>query len=262
MTMATVVIGVLLMLLATGIFPWPLLSHTSLAIVQMPYRYLSYAGLFLAVAFSKLGDSFLTTSPFKTRSILSLSLILLIFGGLYFGEMAATINRNRTGDHLAALASPNHAGDALPETFLLNNQNYYTQFAYRVKWGETDYFPQKSLAHAESIIRNQAYLSQHPVKLPKTVAANKISYTVKASQHDQLDLPIVRYRHTTLTVDGYNRPLQTSSRGTVQTALATGTHKVTVSYQPSIWLIISYFIAGTGWLGLVLSYYWHRKSLH
>lgn len=257
-----VVIGVLLMLLATGIFPWPLLSHTSLAVVQMPYRYLSYAGLFLAVAFSKLGDNVLTTSPFKARSVLSLSLILLTFGGLYFGEMAATINRNQTGDHLAALASPNHAGDALPETFLLNNKNYHTQFAYRVKWGETDYFPQKSLAHAESIIRNQAYLSQHSVELPKAVAANRISYTVKVSQHGQLDLPIVRYRHTTLTVDGHKRAIQTSSRGTVQTTLVTGTHKVRVGYQPSIWLIISYFIAGTGWLGLVLSYAWHRKSLH
>lgn len=257
-----VVIGVLLMLLATGIFPWSLLSHTSLAVVQMPYRYLSYAGLFLAVAFSKLGDNFLNTSPFKTRSILSLSLILLTFGGLYFGETAATINRNRTGDHLATLASPHHAGDALPEAFLLNNQNYHTQFAYRVKWGETDYFPKKSLIHAESIIRNQAYLAQYPIKLPKTVAANKISYTIKVNQHSQLDLPIVRYRHTTLTVDGHKRPIQTSSRGTVQTILAAGTHRISVSYQPSIWLIISYFIAGTAWLGLILSYTWHRKFTH
>ncbi|MFC6201314.1 hypothetical protein ACFP1L_05310 [Lactiplantibacillus nangangensis] len=257
-----VVIGVLLMLLATGIFPWPLLSHTSLAVVQMPYRYLSYAGLFLAVAFSKLGDNVLTTSLFKGRSALSLSLILVTFGGLYFGEMATTINRNRTGNHLTALAAPHHTGDALPEAFLLNNQNYHTQFAYRVKWGETDYFPQKSLTHAESIIRNQAYLAQHPVKLPKTAAANKVSYTVKVSQHSQLDLPIVRYRHTTLTVDGHKRSIQTSSRGTVQTSLTAGIHRISVSYQPSIWLIVSYFIAGTTWLGLVLSYAWHRKLPH
>lgn len=255
-----IIIGFVLLLGSTNIVPWPLLSHTSLAVVQMPSRYLSYAGLFLAVGFSRLGSIALTASPLNKKPILCLNLILLITGGLYFGTMANAIIRNHNGDHLTALAQSKYGPETLPDEFLINNQNYATQFSYRVKYGETDYFPNSSLANTDSIINNQTYLNHQPLKLKKTVAANKISYTVKTTQPAQLNLPVINYRHTTLTVDGQPRIAKISPRGTVETKLSAGKHTVSVTYKPSIWLIISYLITVASWLGLTLV--WQVKRHH
>ncbi|BDZ30044.1 hypothetical protein RA086_02555 [Lactiplantibacillus sp. WILCCON 0030] len=255
-------IGGLLLLVSTAIFPWTLLSHTFLAVVQMPYRYLSFAGLFLAVAFAKLAQIGLTKTSLNTKPIIGLGLILIVSGGLYFGEVATTITRNQTGAQLTALPQPKTVGATLPEPFLLRNQNYANQFAYRVKWGETDYFPQKSLAHSESIINNQTYLNHHAIKLRKVSAPNQITYQIKLAKHSVLDFPVVRYHQTTLHVDGQAQPLQTSFRGTVQTELAAGKHTVSIGYQPSKWFFASLFIAFASWLGLavaVISKWWHSK---
>jgi len=255
----SIIIGLILMVGSTDIFPWQLLSNTSLAVVQMPARYLSYAGLFLAIGFSKLGDVALTTSPLNKKAFLGLSLFFLTIGGLYFGTMSSTIIRNRTGDHLTALTKSHRVGEQLPDEILLTNKNYNTQFSYRVKYGETDYFPTESLANADSIINNTTYLNHQPITLNKVTSANNISYTVKMAQPGILNLPIIHYRHTTLTVDGQSRLAQISSRGTVQTKLPAGKHTIAVSYQPSFWLKISFFIAAAGWLGLVLM--WIVKQL-
>jgi len=255
----SIIIGLILMLGSTSIFPWPLLSHTSLAVVQMPSRYLSYAGLFLAVGFSKLGEVTMAASPLNKRTFLGLSLILTTTGGLYFGTMSATIIRNHNGDHLTALTESHGIGETLPDELLLNNKNYNTQFSYRVKYGETDYFPTKSLANADSIINNTTYLNHQPMTLNKVTSANNISYTVKMTQAGLLNLPIVHYRHTTLTVDGQSRLAQVSTRGTVQTKLPAGKHTIGISYQPSFWLRASFLIAATGWLGLALAWLIKQK---
>lgn len=48
-----IAMGVGILVISTSLFPWHYLVHTPLAIIQMPNRYLSFAGLFLAVAAAK-----------------------------------------------------------------------------------------------------------------------------------------------------------------------------------------------------------------
>ncbi|MFM9598056.1 hypothetical protein ACKI1O_53330, partial [Streptomyces scabiei] len=66
--------GLLLIIISTSIFPWEMISKSFLGTVQLPWRYLSYAILFLGIIASNIilaiYNSWNTKGPFVWFSLL------------------------------------------------------------------------------------------------------------------------------------------------------------------------------------------------
>ncbi|WP_156404108.1 hypothetical protein [Lactiplantibacillus fabifermentans] len=241
--------GTILLIISTSLVPWHLLQSTPLAIIQMPYRYLSFAGLFLAVSFSKLIYDWSNSHGMPLQPNVMMSIIVVVLIIFNFGALSDTITGNTAGNRLPNLGRAKTT-KVIPDQALITNHNYSNQFTYQVKYGEIDYYPKVSQGNAQNIVNNVTYINNRAKHLIKHIGPNKISYHVNLKSDKIVNLPVLKYTRTTLNVDGYYIKPQTSWRGTVQAKISAGKHTITVGYQKSPLLIPSIIVAIIAWVCL------------
>lgn len=244
-------IGITLSLVSTTVFPWILVRNLPISAIQLPYRYLSYSTFFLSIYFSKVVLNIPLRHP-KVPLIFYTLIVFSIFITCYFGSLASVIGGNTTGNNIPPLTQISRGNEVIPNPTLLNNSNYRYQFSYMVKFGETDYFPKKSLPYSTDITNNISTVNGKKRLYTKITSPNKISYTFNLEKASTVDLPIIRYTHTTLTVNNRNQSILNSKRGTVKAYLQPGYNKVTISYQPSLSYYISLILSITSFSILIL----------
>lgn len=250
-------LGIVLMIIATSVFPWDMFSESFIATVQLPWRYLSYSAFFLAVVASHILAR--SCKSWNTRTaFVVFSLILAAVGLLgYFGSVSGTTAKIKKYDQNMALkpANPNNPVQKIPQPTQLNKENYQNQFGYAVAYGETDYYPKRAQAnsnYAESIVNNMVVINNKKIKIKPTAAPNYLTFNIKLDNKSRVDLPVVTYAHTYVYVDHKKVPFSKSKRATVQLELAKGKHVVTIGYAPGSLYFVGLFIAGIGWLSLAI----------
>lgn len=247
------IVSLFLIICSTKIFPWQLLGNTFLGAIQLPYRYLSYSCLLLSIIAAK--ATILIVNKFKYVSqskLLSVVTIIVLF--FSYSLMSTQINylRNNPGSKLNF--SKKYKGKILPES-VLNNVNYKDQFNYRIPWGETDYFPERSLPRQESIVDQKTFLDGSEVK-PSSVKykPNKVIYKFKSADKGKLDLPIVAYSHTYVKINGVKIRYKISSRGTTlipKRFLKGRTLLVEAGYCPGVMYYICLTISIISWVMVI-----------
>lgn len=233
---ATYILGITAVILATSVFPWDGLKNTIFSVIQLPFRYLLYASFFLAIvgafAFSK-NKFFQEANNFGRYGVLFLVLIFFVFD--FYSE-----NRTRfqyiSGYNVSQdlKRAPTGKLRGLPES-QLTDQNYAYQFDYLVPYGEHDYFPKKAAVNdsvVNSIINNIAFINKKAQKIKPIGTPNKLTFDLTLHNKSTIDLPVVAYQHTTVTINGKQTHFSHSGRGTVFLKLAPGAYKISVGYQP------------------------------
>lgn len=85
--------GIFILLTTTTIMPWHFLLHTPLNIIQMPFRYNSFAGLFLSIILAKLISQLIVVHNYsKLTSLISVFILSEI---LFFGSVQIPLERNQ-----------------------------------------------------------------------------------------------------------------------------------------------------------------------
>lgn len=246
--------GAFLLLMSSSMFPWWILKNSFLGVIQMPYRYLSYASLFLAVVGSKMIYHVLS-KLLVTEHKQNVFMILFILGTLGFYTVAIEGSYK-----LSMITNPAHLSRArtrkkLPNLTILDKSNYNNQFNYLIPWGETDYYPNKSLAkkqNSESIMKGITYLGGQKLgKVKADYLPNMIMYTINLSKPSSLDLPCIAYHHTYVKLNGKTISYKISSRGTVLIPFAetkSGKVKISVGFNPGIPYYICMVITTIAWI--------------
>ncbi len=284
------ILAICLTLISTAIFPWKSFNDSFLALLQLPYRYLIYVVLLTAILGSRIVVELLTkygvlkTNWRRAMTILALLLVSLIS---YYGSISNLSDRlANTAKNKETIIKPLKADEqAILYAGILTNKNYQAQFDYWAQTGEVDYFPTKTLKKNHfleyiimdwdkayrtnkdvySIISGVTRINGQEMHIKPYASANALQYQVELARKSKIDLPVVHYAHTVVTVDGKPVAYQNSKRNTVQLDLEKGKHTVVVGYVPSKVFFIGTKIALIGW-GLLLIWiicqtcYFKRKN--
>lgn len=245
-------LGLFACFLTTRYFPWKLTAGTPFEMVQLTARYLSYASLFLTILFA-LGSNDILEEHVAGRKKLALSCSLAVFMAL-FSLSSLSVYRDIL-KHVQDMPKTS-ANSTQPAPFKrLRDYNYHNQFNYKILFGAFDYMPKSSLTSLQkqnSLLMHQAYLNGKTLTLSPLIKANQITYQVKSEKAADVDLPVIAYKHTTVSVNGQKHAFRRGSRGTVVVSLKRGQNTITAGYKASPVFYLSIVISILSWLVLLI----------
>lgn len=245
-------LGLFACFLTTRYFPWKLTAGTPFEMVQLTARYLSYASLFLTILFA-LGSNDILEEYVAGRKKLALGCSLAVFMAL-FSLSSLSVYRDIL-KHVQDMPKTS-ANSTQPAPFKrLRDYNYHNQFNYKILFGAFDYMPKSSLTSLQkqnSLLMHQAYLNGKTLTLSPLIKANQITYQVKSEKSADVDLPVIAYKHTTVSVNGQKHAFRRGSRGTVVVSLKRGQNTITAGYKASPVFYLSIVISILSWLVLLI----------
>lgn len=256
-------VGLVLLLVSTTFFPWESVKNGILGTIQFPYRLHIFASLMLAISASFMLEKMLTRKNNKEKSFLIMCLLVL-FAINYVSIVNTVVNPARVES--AEYLQPNKSEiiRALdPHKLIKVDQNNFANiFQYGATFGESDYYPQSAInsegvpgymGKQEKIMQNIMYINDKPKKVHPIVESNKLKYVVKVKNQTMLNLPVVAYSDTTVTINGVQSKFVTSKRGTVAVKINSGVNKITVGYRPQTFFYVLLTIAIIIWIFLIYS---------
>lgn len=249
-------LGLVITWMITAAFPWQYFAKTPLSIIQFPYRYTSYAIVFLAIISAKI------LSELKYPSInnnVTECAILLLLVFLFTGSIYSDIARNKNIGNTVSVLKEARKGkykplrDASDGPLIVTNESYNNQFSYGALYGETDYMPTSAFKNLYSVFNRVVLINGKDTTVYQKSSPNKLTYTLHVNNNSIVNLPALAYRHTIVTVNGKIVKSSISNRGTVQLSLEKGKYYIGISYKPVKMLIVARLIALIGWIAIVLN---------
>ena len=266
---AIYVLGISLIIVSTGSFPWNVLSDTPLGMIQLTFRYLSYASMFLSVILGLSVNDLYESETFDTTfkrgmvPVLTICIFMLSYVGFHHDSLNAL--KNSQSQFLKNTDTFNQ----LPGRTFVNNSNYDYLLNYPVEYGELDYYPKKArrstgnVSYNEtnlSIINNIAVVGRKKIHVSPLCESNKMIYKLHTRKQADVDLPALRYKGSYAELNGKRTTLINSARGTIKVRTKKGINTITVGYSPSKSYYVGIIISVMTWLSLlVLAFY--RKGV-
>lgn len=262
---AIYVLGISLIIVSTGSFPWNVLSDTPLGMIQLTFRYLSYASMFLSVILGLSVNDLYESETFDTTfkrgmvPVLTICIFMLFYVGFHHDSLNAL--KNSQSQFLKNTDTFNQ----LPDQTFVNNSNYDYLLNYPVKYGELDYYPEKArrstgnVSYNEtnlSIINNIAVVGRKKIHVSPLCESNKMTYKLHTRKQADVDLPALRYKGSYAELNGKRTTLINSARGTIKVRTKKGINTITVGYSPSKSYYVGIIISVMTWISLLaLAFY-------
>ncbi len=262
---AIYVLGISLIIVSTGSFPWNVLSDTPLGMIQLTFRYLSYASMFLSVILGLSVNDLYESETFDTTfkrgmvPVLTICIFMLSYVGFHHDSLNAL--KNSQSQFLKNTDTFNQ----LPGRTFVNNSNYDYLLNYPVEYGELDYYPKKArrstgnVSYNEtnlSIINNIAVVGRKKIHVSPLCESNKMTYKLHTRKQADVDLPALRYKGSYAELNGKRTMLINSARGTIKVRTKKGINTITVGYSPSKSYYVGIIISVMTWISLLaLAFY-------
>ncbi|MGO4924508.1 hypothetical protein ACTQ44_06140 [Ligilactobacillus ruminis] len=266
---AIYVLGISLIIVSTGSFPWNVLSDTPLGMIQLPFRYLSYASMFLSVILGLSVNDLYESETFDTTfqrgmvPVLTICIFMLFYVGFHHDSLNAL--KNSQSQFLKNTETFNQ----LPDQTFVNNSNYDYLLNYPVKFGELDYYPEKArrstgvASYNEtnlSIINNIAVVGRKKIHVSPLCESNKMTYKIHTRKQADVDLPALRYKGSYAELNGKRTTLINSARGTIKVRAKKGINTITVGYSPSKLYYGGIIISVMTWISLLVLAFYKKES--
>ena len=258
-------LGVLMVLMITTVFPWQYFENTSLAVIQFPYRYTSWAIAFLAIALSNiLFNIQLKNVKEYCVSIMIVAIFIFLFAGSIYSDYARNIQKD---SNIPVLSSKRKGEYKTLRTssdtpIIINNGNYDYQFSYGALYGETDYMPMAAFNNSNSIFNRVSYVNGKREKFKQISLPNQIVYISNFKKNTRINLPALAYTNTVVKVNNKKVPYQISQRGTIEIKLLRNVRSITVTYVPTKLLISGWILALITWIVIIGAYFRRKESSH
>ncbi|MGX5378195.1 hypothetical protein ACWCL1_08130 [Ligilactobacillus sp. LYQ135] len=181
------ILGLIFAILTTKLFPWRLIND-SVALLQFPWRFMTFAGVFLLLY----GVS-ITLDAKRYKFIAPFLVVLAI--GLQLSSVVAL------------------KSTAKSENFISENK-----IGQLLNWNNLDYFPKESEKMANTISNHEFYANNKKINIKYKVNDDKMTITVpKQADGKDLNIPVVYYAGTKV-FNSSNQELKVyrSNRGTLE----------------------------------------------
>ncbi|WP_338215735.1 hypothetical protein [Companilactobacillus muriivasis] len=206
--------GLALFLISTSLFPWSILQNTPISVIQYPYRLLIFATLFAAVSGSLMITELVRQCDIKMQwGVAALCGILMM--GIWLSSFKSATNHTMISDPHGVIDTAMINEDRIPDSYL--NQ----------------YVPKETLNYLSSVTEHQMYINNKVVKaVPHDDRDTAVLKINKLQKGDDINLPIIRYRLTRVSVNGRPVPFWTSTRGTIEFKVkqSSRSNRIVVSY--------------------------------
>lgn len=181
--------GILLTMVSTQLFPWKLLQHTPIAVIQFPTRLLPFATIALALLSGKALNEFANGLSAKVKANFVLKLITLL--ALVLGPWLGAIETYHA-------SMKNQTGFIAWATFY-NGKHYEGDRAVADEWYWyiDQYIPKESQAYYKDVFNRVAIVDGKKTKLSKfTPISNGMIYQdVSLQSKENVLLPAPQYKN-------------------------------------------------------------------
>ena len=250
------VLGTILALFSTTFVDWESLSRNTLVLntlgnIQFPFRLLAFASFFLAIPASYIIFKVvqgLTESVYKKGLVAFVFVLISITG--YFGTVQPALSRitAKNSNYLSKMTSTQKIADNV----IIDKANYSNLFTGSTNTGEEDYFPKKAFKNATSILEGTVISNGKLLSYKRKFYPNMEKYFINTDKNVTVDLPIIAYRGTLVSVNGHLYPYEISQRGTVKITLKKGKNVIDVSYKASHLYYGMLIVAGITLIGIFI----------
>ncbi len=253
-------IGVIIFILGTNIFPWYAIPFRLQALIQFPYRLFSYATLFLFVFLSKeLADRYKQLQHYRLAMV-----TLMVFSVINFWGHSELLVANRQNNPVLNLKQDRAADSNHQEsTFVADTAGLKTILGSRHDYiGMMDYAPINSWQplNTASLLKQEVLFNHQAVDAKISYQSNQSMYQVTVNQAGWLDLPVLAYGNETVLLDGYQTTIKQSQRGSVAVYLESGQHIIQVSAPAPRWIYGLWIFVFIAWM-IVLLRLWSRDKI-
>ena len=231
--------------LSTGLFPWQYLvenGNTFAELIQFPFRF------FIPTTIMLLAITGLTVTRFVNWRK-SIAVLLFTFAGIgLIQNMMDTTNHVKTAaqdGELISIAKHTYVEGDYQTISLTMNDSDLSQFLNLVVKPTPDYVPIYGTIgkqntydlYYKNVVKNQS--------AEKLLEDGYLVLTWQAAEGEELNLPIVVYRDSILTLNGQElnkADYRLSTIGTPIVSSQKGQNKLVLSYQEPRWLVIAILI--------------------
>lgn len=230
-------LAVLSLWMVTNLFPWTIFNKTPINIIQFPFRFLLIATLLLSVIATKIFIQVFTSPTSKTRNILTIGILGVVMLGLWTTSVNGALHKNYLTASDQVVNKTSITGKHIYE-------GYYEQYS-----------PAKAQSYIKDIENHVGYLNTD--KTVMVARPNNQYIQIKLTNlkaGTRVDLPIVKYRYSTVMINGKSQKLFSSKRGTVsfKTTQEYSKAKINVGYRTSTLAWVSLVVSALTWIWLLL----------
>lgn len=259
-------IGTILIFVSSSDFPWHMVEHSFMSILQFPYRILPFAILFLTLA-TVSGVNDITSDSVtkekgytKSRVVIVLIMITMVTTIVSVHKYKKSIDdtfkveKVQTG-HLNYTPFASYRVNQL--TFDKQYNNYFDTY------GAFDYWTEVALKNKSTIISHKVLDSTGKPIFSKTILKKSgIDYDIINPTVQQLDLPFLKYNGVsyTVTVDGTSVESLLSKRGTLAVSVTKGHHVIRVRAKADKKFQVMLLVSIMATLVILVFPYIYRRS--
>lgn len=229
------ILGSVYFLVSSSFFPWSIIMHTPLRVIQFPFRLLEISTIFLVPIAANLCFMIVNNARNKGLSKYLLSLLLII----------AIICPWYSSVHNFIEASFNNN-----ENF--NDTKLYTDPKNKAYWWLDQYTPVMSKQHFNDIYTHKAMINTHKYQLNqiKAIPNGLIYKDNKLGNHENVTLPIAYYKNIQIYQKGKKYDFIRNKDNLINLP-KTSQGPIKVIYNPSVGDKISQIISIVTWLFLL-----------
>ena len=249
-------IGFFLVIISTSLFPWASLQRLPflafLSVLQYSFRFLILAVFFLSVSSSYIICYLINACSNKNFSYLLVFVfvILLILSSYQILE-SIKLYQNNNFTYL----KKNYKDKNIlpPNPVILNNHNFNYVVNYRPPIGDLDYVNNNSFGNSNGISmeNNEVIVNNKKRILSPYLSPNIIEYKIKVNDDSVIDLPIVPYKHSIVTVNGKETNWDVSKRGSICLRVSKGTKSICVTYKPYSLFYVLFIISLMSYISIL-----------
>lgn len=224
---AIYLLSVLSLWMVTDLFPWKIFQPTPLNVIQFPFRFLLIATLLLSVVATRIFTKVFASGTPK-QSKFAIGILGIVMLGLWTNSVNGALHKNY-------LTSPNQT---IKQSSIKSKQiyeGYYEQYS-----------PASAQPHIKDIEAHVGYVDGQKITFAPSSKGKDIQVTIPNLQKNvRVDLPMIKYRYSTVMINHKPVKIQRSHRGTVS-------FKTTKNYSKAV-IAVGYRISPLVWSSLIIS---------
>lgn len=254
-------LGVFICIITTSLFPWGYVAKTALIKLFIPLQF-SFRFLPLAVLFLSVTGSLMVEKIVK-KSRLYIPVLMIVIFGSYVNAVRPLMN-NIQKNNIVFLSNKKNSDFMLPLAINVNNGTYNNIDKYIAPLGSVDYITKAALINNSyrSIQKHEAIMGGVREKIGVRCEANKFVFNLYGKKGQNVDLPVINYNRTMVTINNKNVSSKISYRGSVKIKLLrTGKQIIKVYYKPTVLFYALLTVAILSWL-FICVYLFRKRELY
>lgn len=235
----SLVIGSVIFVVSSSVFPWGIMMHTPIKVIQFPFRLSAFSSVLLSFVGGELFSRALPKKKFDPRfyKIATVGVATVIMLGTWYSGVKQFIKSPASTTDDNFIDGKVYTGD--------KERVYY--------WNLDQYNPKKAVENLDDIFYRQATVAGKKVNLQKIIAIpDGLIYEDENLKNQKVViLPIANYKNLHI-YQGKKELLSSESKTGMIEVRNTNSDPITVRYRKSMVDKLSIFVSLTTWIVLLL----------